>query len=60
MEKQTMNENEPNFKDWTTIELFDHLMDLHQIPYEEEFEDWKYLRLELLELCEDIYELSKQ
>lgn len=46
---------EPIFEDWTTCELFEHLIDLHQIPYEEEFEDWKYFRPTLLEWCKETY-----
>lgn len=48
-----MNEQEYDFDRWTTEELFNHLIDLHQIPYEEEFEDWRHLKAEMLRMCKE-------
>ena len=52
--------NEPNFNDFTTEELFNHLIDLHQIPYEEEFENWRYLKAQMVYMCENSYEHQKE
>ncbi len=49
-----------NFDDWLTCELFDHLVDLYQIPFEEDFEDWKHFRPTLLEMCKESYENQKE
>lgn len=53
MENEIM---EPDFKTWTPQELFNHLIDLHQIPYEEEFEDWRRMKAQMIKMCEDGYE----
>lgn len=50
-----MEASVPNFDDFTTEELFNHLIDLFQIPWEEEFEDWRYLRQDMLEMCKNTY-----
>lgn len=44
---------EYNFENWTTKELFYHLIDLGMLPYEEDFEDWRYLHETLLEMCQN-------
>jgi hypothetical protein len=47
---------EPNFDDFTAEELFNHLIDLHQIPFEEEFEDWRSLKPDMLRMCKESYD----
>jgi hypothetical protein len=47
---------EPNFDDFTTEELFDHLTDLYIIPYEDEFSKWRELREQMLYMCKETYE----
>lgn len=42
-----------NFEKWTTQELFHHLIDFGILPYEEDFEDWRYLHETLLEMCQN-------
>ncbi len=49
-----------NWESWTTEELFNHLIDLHQIPYEEEFEDWWDLKAQMIEMCKESYENQKE
>lgn len=49
---------EPDFNDFSTIELFNHLIDLYIIPYEDEFKDWRDLREYMLYLCKESYEKS--
>jgi hypothetical protein len=46
---------EPDFESWTFDELFYHLIDLHQIPYEEEMSDWVHYRAELIRMCKESY-----
>lgn len=46
----------PNFDDFTAEELFHHLIDLQQLPYEEEFEDWRFLRGDMLRMCKESYQ----
>lgn len=46
---------EPEFDSWTSEELFYHLIDLHQIPYEEEFESWRMLKAEMIQMCKESY-----
>lgn len=48
-------EEEYDFDNWTTEELFNHLIDLHQIPYEEEFEDWIKYKSQMLYMCKETY-----
>lgn len=48
-----------NFNTFTTEELFYHLIDLHQIPYEDEYDKNKYSRSDLLRWCNEIYENSE-
>jgi hypothetical protein len=57
MDKETpiANIEDPDFNSWTTEELFDHLMDLYIIPYEEEFSKWKSLRGQMLYMCKQSY-----
>lgn len=58
-----MQDNEellPNFDDFTTEELFNHLIDLHQIPYEEELEDWIHLKAQMLYMCKNSYERQNE
>lgn len=42
-----------NFEEWATIELFDYLVDVNILDITENFEDWKNLRTDLLEMCKD-------
>jgi len=55
-------ENKPqeyDFDSWSSLELFFHLIDLQQIPYEEEFDDWRYLKEEMLRMCKESYTRQK-
>lgn len=45
-----------DFNTWSAREMFDFLVDMHQIPYEEEFENWRYLKNDLLRWCKETYE----
>lgn len=45
-----------DFNTWSAREMFDFLIDMHQIPYEEEFENWRYLKNDLLRWCKETYE----
>lgn len=51
-------EQEYDFDNWTAEELFNHLIDLHQIPYEEEFGVWRHLKADMLRMCKESYERS--
>lgn len=55
-EETPLDKEEPDFESWTNEELFDHLMDLYIIPYEEEFKDWNHLRANMLYMCQQSYE----
>ncbi len=52
-------ESEPNFDKWSLDDLFYHLIDLHQLPYEEEINDWWHYKAELIRLCKESYERGK-
>ena len=52
-------ELEPDFHNWDNLDLFYHLIDLHQIPYEEEFNNWRDLRAQMLIMCNESYEHQK-
>ena len=58
MEEQSKPQ-EYDFDNWTALEMFFHLIDLQQIPYEEEFEDWKYLKADMLRMCKESYKNQK-
>lgn len=45
-----------DFNTWSAREMFDFLVDMHQIPYEEEFENYRYLKNDLLRWCKETYE----
>jgi hypothetical protein len=45
-----------DFNTWTAREMFEFLVDMHQIPYEEEFENYRYLKNDLLRWCKETYE----
>lgn len=45
-----------DFNTWSAREMFDFLIDMHQIPYEEEFENWRYLKNDLLRWCKETCE----
>jgi len=49
-------EEEYNFHQWTTEELFYFLIDMGIIPYEEELQNWIFLKEHMLELCIESYE----
>jgi len=55
METSLEPEN-PEFHTWDSIELFNHLIDLHQIPYESEFDEWRWLKNDMIRMCEETYE----
>ena len=48
-------EETPNFNDWTSLELFFHLIDVKEIPFYSKYEYWKYLREDMLRMCLDHY-----
>ena len=49
--------SETNFEDWLTCELFDYLKVIDVISEDEEFEDWKFDRTDMLKLCKENEEL---
>ena len=54
-----ITEAEYDFDTWTAEELFHHLIDLHQIPYEEEFEHWRKYKAHMLYMCKESFERQK-
>ena len=42
------------FENWSTAELFHYLMDADVFDVDEDFEDWKHLRSELLKKCKEL------
>lgn len=44
------------FENWSTAELFHYLMDMDVFDVDEDFENWKHLRSELLQKCKEIEE----
>lgn len=46
-------EEEWNFDDWTTLELYFHLIDMGLIPYEEKYDDWRFLKEEMVRICNE-------
>lgn len=56
--KNTLIE-EYNFERWTPYDLFYHLMDLGVLPYEEEFEEWRMLKVEMVRLCNETLNYDK-
>lgn len=53
MNNSKQKDPEYDFHNWTVRELFDFLIDLHQLPYEEEFDNWKCYRNDLLRWCNE-------
>lgn len=53
-------EEEYDFHTWTAEELFYHLIDLHQIPFEEEFDDWRSLKPDMLRMCKESYDTKRE
>ena len=49
MENKEVNE----FEEWTTTELFEYLVAAYVVSQDEEFEDWKNCRTDLLKMCEN-------
>ena len=47
-----MGEEEINFDDWSSVELYDYLKTLQEIDEESEVEDWD--RISLLEIAKDL------
>ena len=48
-----MKEEPYDFENWTTAELFNYLIMLGIIPDDEDFEDWKYDRIDMLKMCKN-------
>lgn len=44
-----------NFNTWTSLEMFFYLIDIKEIPFDAKFEDWKYLKEDMLRMCLDNY-----
>ena len=50
------NKENPHFEQWSTLELYNHLVDLYIIPFEEEFEYWRQFKWDMVRLCKESYE----
>lgn len=53
-------EEEYDFDNWTTLELFYHLVDIGLIPFEENFNDWRFLKEEMLRMCKESYDRQRK
>lgn len=42
------------YENWSTVELFHYLMDMDVFDVDEDFENWKHLRGELLIKCKEV------
>lgn len=50
-----MEASQPNFNAFSSLELYYHLIDLYIIPFEDEYEQWRHLREQMLQMCNDSY-----
>ena len=57
--EQSTKPQEYDFDTWTAQELFEHLIDLKQIPFEAEFENWRHFRKDMLRICKETYQNQK-
>lgn len=51
--KEENKSQEWDFDKWTTLELYYHLIDMGLIPYEEKYDDWRFLKDEMLRMCKE-------
>lgn len=42
-----------NCDDLTSLELYFHLIDIKAIPFEEKYEDWRFLKEEMIRICKE-------
>lgn len=42
------------YENWSTAELFHYLMDNDVIDVDDDFEDWKNNRSELIQMCKEL------
>lgn len=48
-----MHNEEYYFESWTPLELFFYLIDVKEIPYYSRFENWKYLKDDMIRMCKE-------
>jgi len=48
--------NELVFNDFTTLELFEYLLDHLIIPPDSEFDEWRHYKLDMRDMCKNFYE----